>query len=141
MAGKLLSTSRMIAATPQRIFAAFSDPKQLAQWWGPRGFKNTFEVFEFKPGGRWHFVMHGPDGRDYRNECVFRELDPSAKVVIEHVVKPIFTLTITLAARADETLLTWEQDFDSPETAAALRAVCVPANEQNLDRLEGLIAS
>jgi uncharacterized protein YndB with AHSA1/START domain len=42
----------------------------LSRWWGPAGFTNTFEVCEFKKGGRWSFVMHGPDGRNYPNESV-----------------------------------------------------------------------
>lgn len=44
-------SSREIPATPDQIFAAFSDPVRLARWWGPAGFTNTFEVCEFHPGG------------------------------------------------------------------------------------------
>jgi uncharacterized protein YndB with AHSA1/START domain len=55
-------TSRDIPAPPDQVFAAFSDPQRLARWWGPAGFTNTFNVYEFKSGGRWSFVMHGPVG-------------------------------------------------------------------------------
>jgi len=85
--------------------------------------------------------MHGPNGTDYPNESVFKEILPDAKIVIEHVVKPWFVLTVTLTARGDQTHLTWVQEFESPEVAEQLRTICVPANEQNLDRLEALLAS
>jgi len=61
----VVSTERVLSATPREVFAAFSQPDRLARWWGPRDFTNTFEQFEFKPGGRWVFVMHGPNGANY----------------------------------------------------------------------------
>ncbi len=136
-----LSTERLFSAIPRQIFAAFERPELLAQWWGPDGFTNTFEQFEFNLGGRWVFVMHGPDGSNYPNECVFREIQSDARIVIEHVVAPWFTLTVTLTARGDQTLLAWVQEFESPEVADKVRAICEPANEQNLDRLEALLAN
>ncbi|MCX5662078.1 MAG: SRPBCC domain-containing protein [Planctomycetota bacterium] len=122
------------------MYDAFERPEQLAKWWGPKGFTNTFSQFEFRPGGRWVFVMHGPNGADYPNESVFRELQRNVKVVIEHVVEPRFTLTVTLAARGGGTHLTWDQAFESAEVAAKLRSICEPSNEENLDRLEAVLA-
>ncbi len=137
-----LRSERVLFANPQQVFAAFEQPVCLAQWWGPDGFTNTFEQFEFKPGGRWVFVMHGPNGVDYPNENVFREIEPGARIVIEHVGKPWYKLTVTLTARGvDQTHLAWVQEFESPEFAAKMRPLCEPANEQNLNRLESVIAS
>ena len=68
-------TSREISATPDEIFAAISTPDRLARWWGPAGFTNTFSLCEFKAGGRWAFVMHGPDGANYANENRFTEIE------------------------------------------------------------------
>ena len=135
-----LSTERVLSANRRKIFAAFEQPARLAEWWGPNGFTNTFQEFEFKPGGRWVFVMHGPNGIDYPNENVFREIQPDTKVVVEHVEKPWYRLTVTLTARGDQTHLSWNQEFESPEFAAKMRPLCEPANEQNLDRLESLVA-
>jgi len=137
----ILSTERLLLAEPQKVFAAFEQPQQLAQWWGPDGFTNTFERFEFNTGGRWVFVMHGPDGVDYHNECVFREIQPDAKIVIEHVLEPWFTLTVNLTPRGPQTHLAWVQEFKSPAIAASVRAICGPANEQNLDRLQALLVN
>src|ERR1044072_7953997 len=101
----VLSTERLISATPRQIFAAFENPDQLAKWWGPNGFTNTFEQFEFKPDGRWVFVMHGPNGANYPNESYFREIQRGSRIVIEHILEPWFKLTVTLTARDDRTLL------------------------------------
>ena len=132
---------RLFAASRRMVFAAFEQPDRLARWWGPSGFTNTFERFEFKPGGRWVFEMHGPDGVNYPNESVFREIQPDARIVIEHVVKPWFRLTVILTARGDRTHLAWVQEFESPEVAAKMRRLSEAANEQNLDRLGSLLAS
>jgi uncharacterized protein YndB with AHSA1/START domain len=139
--GAALSTERLLAADPRTVFAAFEQPDRLARWWGPSGFTNTFERFELEPGGRWVFVMHGPNGADYPNESLFREIQPHTRIVIEHVVEPWFTLTVTLTPRGGQTHLTWVQEFESPEAAEQLRHICDPANEQNLDRLQALLAS
>jgi uncharacterized protein YndB with AHSA1/START domain len=136
-----LRTERVLPATPRAVFSAFEQPDRLAQWWGPQGFTNTFQQFEFKPGGRWVFVMHAPNGANHHNESIFREIQPDAQIVIEHVVKPWFRLTVTLTPHDDKTHLAWVQEFESPEVAAEVRSLCEPANEQNLDRLQSLLAS
>lgn len=135
-----VSTERVFSANPRKVFAAFEQADQLAQWWGPMGFTNTFEQFEFKPGGRWVFVMHGPNGANYPNESVFREIEPDARIVIEHVVAPWFRLTVTLTARGDKTHLAWAQEFESPAVAEKMRPLSASANEQVLDRLQALLA-
>ena len=94
------STSREIPASVEQVFAAFSDPGRLARWWGPAGFTNTFSLCEFKQGGRWSFVMHGPDGVNYPNESVFAEIEAPNKLVVQHVSEPKFRLTIALASSA-----------------------------------------
>ena len=136
------NTTREIPATVEQVFAAISDPARLARWWGPAGFTNTFSVCEFKTGGRWSFVMHGPDGHNYPNESVFADIEPPRKVVIQHVVEPKFRLTILLAPSAGTgagtgagTLVSWSQAFESPEVASRIEHIVVPANEENLDRL------
>jgi uncharacterized protein YndB with AHSA1/START domain len=135
----VISTERVFSVLPQKVFAAFAQPEQLAQWWGPKDFTNTFEEFEFKPGGRWVFVMHGPNGANYPNESVFREIQPNTRIVIEHVVKPWYRLTVTLTERGDQTHLAWDQEFESPEVAAKFRPLSATTNEQNLDRLQSLL--
>lgn len=128
-------TSRDIEVTPDGVFAAFADPDRLARWWGPAGFTNTFNVCEFMAGGRWSYVMHGPEAGHYQNESVFEEIEPGERVVIRHESNPKYRLVITLTPTANGTRVLWEQTFDSEEIARRVEKVVVQANEQNLDRL------
>jgi len=128
-------TTREIPATPKTVFAAIQDPIRLALWWGPKGFTNKFDAIEFKPGGKWSFTMIGPDGKTYSNESSFVAIEPDRKVVIRHVSAPQFVLTISLEGTTAGTRVGWEQVFDDPAVASAVRAIVEPSNEQNLDRL------
>ncbi len=137
---RTMRTSRALPFPAVAVYGAFASPDLLAAWWGPDGFTNTFEVFEFRNGGKWKFVMHGPDGKDYQNESVFVQLEPSSKVVIEHVCAPFFTLTITLTSTPEGTRVDWEQVFADAATAEAVRRIVGTANEQNLDRMTRVLA-
>jgi len=136
----VISNTRTFPSTPREIFRAFEDPWILAQWWGPSGFINTFETFEFKPGGRWVFTMHSPDGANYFNDSIFHDVTPDTRIVIEHLVNPWFRLTITLTTTNDQTELRWDQEFENPDVADRMRQLCVTANEQVLDRLQAILA-
>ena len=138
--GATFRSHRVLPYQPQSVFEAFARPEFLARWWGPNGFTNTFEVFEFRPGGRWKFVMHGPDGSNHPNESVFLELHGPSKLVIQHVSQPRFVLTVTLAAHEAGTAITWAQEFEDSAVAARIRHIVEPANEQNLDRLLSVLA-
>jgi len=129
------STTRQFAAAPATVFAAIKDAERLAKWWGPNGFSNRFDVFEFQNGGKWVFNMIGPDGTIYPNESVFSSIEPDRQVIIRHVSPPHFQLSITLEPSPAGTLLHWEQAFADASVARAIRHIVEPANEQNLDRL------
>ena len=128
--------SRLIEAPQAAVFRAFAEPGRLARWWGPDGFTNTFEVFEFRPGGRWRLVMHGPDGTDYPNESVFREIVAPQRIQLEHLSDMHhFFLTITFNAEGERTRVGWRQVFDTAEHRESIAKFVTDANEQNLSRL------
>jgi len=133
-------TGRVLDHPPEQVFEAFAKPEVLARWWGPEGFTNTFETFEFEQGGRWKFVMHGPDGANYDNESMFGTVEPPSTLVIFHVSPPRFVLTVTLMAMGEGTALIWNQEFQDSAVAASVRHIVEPANEQNLDRLQAVLA-
>lgn len=135
-----LRTSRYLPYAPKEIYGAFSKADLLARWWGPDGFSSTFEIFDFTEGGRWKFIMHGPDGSDYKNESFFQMLVPDAKIVIRHDCPPFFTLTVQLTPISNGTRLSWEQMFDDAETAKAVKERVGSANEQNIDRLTAVLS-
>lgn len=136
-----LSTSRVLNAPRARVFEAIRDPKQLALWWGPNGFTNTFQDFDFRTGGDWRFVMRGPNGQDYRNHHTFGEISEGEKVVFKHLSSPRFQLTVTLAeVGGGKTEITWQQLFETAEECARIKVYAVDGNEQNLDRLAAHLA-
>jgi uncharacterized protein YndB with AHSA1/START domain len=132
-------SSVLLDATPEQVYEAYADPAKLAKWWGPDGFTNTFHQFEFKPGGRWRFDMHGPNGVTYPNESVFVELAWPERIVLDHVVAPHFRMTITLTERGKQTELVWRMRFETPEIYRSLQPLIAKANEENFDRLGRLL--
>ena len=134
-------TTRVFDAPRETVFAAFETPQHLAQWWGPAGFSNTIQEFDFRPGGAWRLVMHGPDGANYNNVSEFVEIVRPERIVFQHL-SPVhrFRMTMTYAeAGAGKTRLTWRMSFDDPAESEKLRAFIAKANEQNFDRLEALL--
>lgn len=131
---------RTYAATPAEVFAAHQDPARLARWWGPDGFRNTFQVFEFVPGGRWIFTMHGPDGKDYPNESIFAAIEENARILVDHVCEPRFQLDIRLHPHGTGTRVEWLADFENKAFAQAMASFLQSSNDQNLDRLAAELA-
>ena len=111
------ATSREFAATPDEIFAAFNNPDRLARWWGPDGFTNTFNVFEFKNGGRWSNTMHSPNGGSPLNESIFEVIQPPHKIVIRHLSLPRYRLTVEILPSKNGSTVSWSQEFDDAEVA------------------------
>ena len=115
--------TRVYDAPRALVFSVWTDPKHLAQWWGPIGFTTTTHSFDFRPGGIWRFVMHGPDGRDYQNRITFDEIVPSERIVYRHDggedVEPVqFTQTVTFEDLSGKTRITWRGVFPSAEERA-----------------------
>jgi uncharacterized protein YndB with AHSA1/START domain len=137
---QIFRAERTLPFSPQAVYKAFASADLLATWWGPEGFTNEFEIFEFQVGGRWKFVMVGPDGARYPNQSVFTALEPASRVVIRHDCEPFFTLTVQLREAAQGTHVLWEQVFDDLQIARAVRERVGSANEQNLDRLTRVLS-
>lgn len=127
--------SRVFDAPPERVFTAWTDPKHLAAWWGPKGFTNSFEEFDIRPGGHWRFVMHGPDGTNYKNHSVFVEIVDPERIVFDHVSGHKFRVIATFAEQAGKTKLTFRMLFDTVAECERVKVFAVEANEQNFDRL------
>ena len=110
--------TRVFDAPRELVWTAWTDPKHLAQWWGPNGFSTTTSAFDMRPGGVWRFVMHGPDGRDYENRITFDEIVKPERLVYHHGggedVEPVqFTTTVTFEDLGGKTRLTWRGVFPS----------------------------
>lgn len=127
--------TKYIAAPPAQVFAAMQDPARVANWWGPDGFTNSIQTYEFVPGGRWLLTMHGPDGKNYPNESRFTRIVQDRLFEIEHLNGHHFVLTLELLPCAEGTNVLWRQTFDTPGHYQAVAGFVSVANEQNLARL------
>ena len=136
-AAKEIVNTRELAVTRDRAWRAFSDPAQLARWWGPRGFTNTFQEFDLRAGGRWRFTMHGPDGARYDQTREFLEIVPQQRIVLANN-DPVhrFVMTIVLEPITAGTRLTWSMLFDNAAEFDRVKHLIAGANEENFDRLE-----
>jgi uncharacterized protein YndB with AHSA1/START domain len=76
--------TRVVSARRELVFEAFTDVRHLSQWWGPTGFTTTTRAFEFRVGGEWEFVMHGPDGTDYQDWISWTEIVPPERIALLH---------------------------------------------------------
>jgi uncharacterized protein YndB with AHSA1/START domain len=76
--------TRTFAAPRELVWEAMTKPQHVANWWGPRGFSTTIECMDFRVGGIWKLVMHGPDGANYPNEHVFQEIVKPERIVLAH---------------------------------------------------------
>ena len=130
-------STRVFAVPRETLFEAFENPAHLIHWWGPEGFTNTFDKFDFRPGGEWLFTMHGPNGTDYPNEKNFVEIVKPERIIFDHPGPTVvFGMEMTYEEEAGKTRLTWRMKFESPPMSPKFHDFITTANEQNFDRLE-----
>lgn len=96
-------TTRVIGGPRELVYRAWTEARHLARWFGPHGFSITTRSFEFRQGGVWEFVMHGPDGTDFPNWIEWREIVPRERISYRqgaHASDPdMFEGTVTFADR------------------------------------------
>lgn len=115
-----MSAVRIFDAPRGLVWKVWTEPKHIAAWWGPNGFGTTTDVMDVRPGGVWRFVMHGPDGRDYKNKIVYLEVVRPERLVYKHAgdeeTEPVsFHVTVTFAEKGGKTELSMRSVFPSVE--------------------------
>jgi uncharacterized protein YndB with AHSA1/START domain len=137
---RAIVTIRVFNAPRETVFSAWTNPELLKQWWGPKGFTNTFHEFDLRQDGHWRFTMHGPDGGNYPNESVFVEIKEPERIALKHISKPHFFLTARFEeVGGNKTKLIFEQLFPTVEEYNKVKGFAVDANEENMDRLEKVL--
>jgi uncharacterized protein YndB with AHSA1/START domain len=112
-ADREITATRVFDAPRDLVFQMWTDPKHVAQWWGPNGFTTTIHEMDVRPGGVWRFVMHGPDGVDYSNKSVYVEVVKPERLVYDHVSGPKFRATVIFEDRGGKTSVTVRMLFES----------------------------
>lgn len=118
--------TRVIDAPRELVFEAFTEERHLSQWWGPNGFSITTESFEFRVGGEWCFVMHGPDGTNYNEWITWTEITPPERIALLHG-------EVRNDPKAFESVLTFEALGDA--TRVEMRTL-FPTKEQRDEAVE-----
>ena len=156
--------TRIIKAPRERVFKAWTDPREMAQWWGPKTFTNPVCEMDVRPGGAYRIVMRSPDGVDYPLKGVYREVVRPERLVMtmdlsEHPdawhdmldpgrdkskgrppLYPLCTVSFEDAGEGN-TRLTIRMSFASPTLRNAMVKMGMEAGwGQSLDRLEALVA-
>lgn len=132
-----LRITRTFKAPIELMWEVWTSPEHIANWWGPNGFTNTIHKMDLREGGEWKLTMHGPDGTNYPNRSIFKEIIHHKKIVYEHF-NPGFITTVIFEPKGKETLIDWSMVFET----ADLREIVVKAHKadeglkQNVDRLE-----
>jgi uncharacterized protein YndB with AHSA1/START domain len=133
----VILTSRSFAYPIELVFKAWSNSDHLKNWWGPNGFTNTFHEFDFRPGGKWVFTMHGPEKGNYQNECEFLEIIEPCLIAWKRYSQPLFNVVFNFDRVSDnETKVFFRMIFSTPEECNKLKQYVVDKNEENFDRLE-----
>lgn len=145
MATEIISTTpeseivctRNFDAPRELVYKAWADPTHLKNWWGSKGFTSTFNIFDFCVGGRWSFIMHGPDKGNYPNECELIKIEVPSLIAWKRHSKPHFQVLATFdEITENETQVVFKMLFNSPEECNKLKPFVVDKNEENFDRLE-----
>lgn len=130
-------TSRVLNHAREIVYRAWSEPEHLKNWWGPAGFTNTFNEFDFTIGGKWSFVMHGPDKGNYPNECEFIKIEKPTLIAWKRHSKPLFQVVATFEEiTAEKTKVVFRQIFNTAEECNKIKKFVLDKNEENFDRLE-----
>lgn len=133
----IIVSSRIFEAPIEFVFKAWANPTHLQNWWGPEGFTNTFETFDFRQGGKWKFVMHGPDKGNYKNECEFEEIIEPTYISWKRISQPLFRVEVVLGKlNTTQTKVDFKMLFATAEECLKLKPYVIPKNEENFDKLE-----
>lgn len=138
---------RTVNAPRDQVWRVWTEGDQIAAWWGPNGFTTTIHEMDVRVGGVWRFIMHGPDGTDYPNKVVYREIVKPERLVYDHgedddAHPHDFRATITFAAQGRKTKVTLRALFASAEArAASVKFGAIEGGAQTLARLDQHVAT
>ena len=129
---KEIVIERVMSAKRETIWKAWTEQERVAKWWGPNGFKNTFKEFAVEPGGVWDFVMRGPDGEEYPNTIIFKEVVEPERLVYSHggsrdLGLEDFTSKVTF------------EEVEPKKTKVTMRAMFVSAEERGKQEVFGAV--
>lgn len=114
-----VAMTRVFNAPRERVFAAHTDPTQIARWWGPKGYTTVIDTLDARTGGSWRFVQADPDGREFSFRGVYHDVVPPERVIntFEYESRPghVSLESLTLQDEDGKTHLTHSYVFQTLE--------------------------
>jgi uncharacterized protein YndB with AHSA1/START domain len=74
-------SERVFDAPRDRVYAAYTDPSLIPQWWGPRRMTTTVDRMDVRAGGTWRFLARDPSGQEQEFRGIYREVTPPERLV------------------------------------------------------------
>jgi uncharacterized protein YndB with AHSA1/START domain len=142
-ADREIRLSRLVNAPIDLVWEVWTNPEHIKEWWGPNGFTNTINKMDVRENGEWDLIMHGPDGTDYKNKSIFKEIIKHEKIVYEHISSPKFVATISFKAQNEKTLIDWHMLFETKEQFIQV-VKTFKADEglrQNMEKLDNYLST
>ncbi len=110
---------RVFDAPRDRVFAAYTDPELIPEWWGPRETTTVVDEMDVRPGGAWRFVMRNSDGSESGFRGTYREVTPPERIVQTFEWEPmpghVSVETATFEDLGDRTKVTTTSIFHTTE--------------------------
>ncbi len=136
--------SREFDAPRDRLFRAYTDPKQIVQWWGPRVLKTRVEKMEVKRGGTWRFTQTDPKGKEYGFSGVYHSVKAPEEITWTFEYEPmpghVSLQTATFEERGGRTLVKTHVIYQSVEERDAILKPMREGEAESMDRLAELLA-
>ena len=76
-------------APRDKVYKAYTDPAQVAQWWGPREYKNKVEIMNVRPGGEWRIVQRDASGHEEAFRGVYHDVKPNERIIRTFEYEPM----------------------------------------------------
>ena len=76
-----LVTTHTFDAPRELVWKAWTDPKLIPKWWGPRRYSTVVDKMDVRPGGRWRFVQRDAEGNEFGFHGEYREVEPPKRLV------------------------------------------------------------
>ena len=164
IADRSMTMTRWFDAPRDRVWRAWTDPSELAQWWGPHGYTNPISEADARPDGSYRIVMHSPEGIDYPTTGRFLEVDPPNRLVFTDEATDMppdwqaaldahtpstpagtelrIVNTVTFEDRDDGTLLTITSAFlSNEERDAVVKLGAISGWSESFEKLDSLLAA
>jgi uncharacterized protein YndB with AHSA1/START domain len=140
-----LSITHVFDAPPDRVFKALTDPRLIAQWWGPRKYETIVDKMEVKVGGIWRFINRDASGAEYAFHGVYHEILAPTRMVqtfeFEGMPGHVSLETATLEDADGKTLFTAHSVYQSVEDRDGnVQAGMEAGARETYERLDEIIA-